>query len=121
MNIGKHYKISAVFFILPFIISRFVPENFCEGIMLIFFGIALLSYIIPLTGEVIYDLTAKAGSFIGNYIAKIILFFVWIITVLPTGILMKIMQRDRLRLKKSEIKSYWIDNITQNTDYEYQF
>ncbi len=121
MNIGNNYKIVIAFTIIPFIICRFIPQNYCEKVMLIFLGIAILSYVIPSIGEAIHDIFAKIGAFIGNCISKIILFFVWIIAVLPTGILMKLTGRDRLRLKKAEIRSYWIDNITQNTDYEYQF
>ena len=121
MNIGKNYRVIIAFTILPLMINRFIPREFSEKIMLLFFGIVVICFVIPDIGDIIYDALKRAGIFIGQWTAKILLFFVWITAVFPTGCLMKITGRDRLRLKKSEAKSYWVDNITQNTDYEYQF
>lgn len=121
MNIGKNYRVIIAFTILPLVLNRFIPREFGEKIMLLCFGIVVLCFVIPDIGEIIYNALKQTGLFIGRQIARILLFFVWCIAVLPTGCLMKITGRDRLRLKKTELKSYWIDNITQNTDYEYQF
>lgn len=121
MKITNNYKIIIAFTILPFIVCRFIPREFCEKVMLLFFGIVILCYVIPDVGEFIYKAFSKTGTFIGRIISMVILFFIWIFAVLPTGCIMKIIGRDRLRLKKTNIRSYWIDNITQNTDYEYQF
>ena len=87
----------------------------------VFFAAAVISLIIPAFGIYLHKKGAELGAFIGNIAAKIILFFVWILSVLPLGMLMKLTGRDRLRLKKPESKSYWIDNKTENTDWEYQF
>lgn len=121
MKIGNNFKPAVAFTILPFVICRFVSAVYYERVMLMFFWMAILCIVIPSIGEFIHDTLSKIGAFLGNWIARIILFFVWIFAVLPTGVLMKIMKRDRLRLKKPDIKSYWVDNRNKNIDYEYQF
>ena len=63
----------------------------------------------------------KIGNFLGKYIAIIVLAFGYIIAVIPTGLLMKLVRRDRLRLKKANVESYWKDYDNTNTDYEFQF
>ena len=34
---------------------------------------------------------------------------------------MKIVKRDRLRLKNPNLETYWVDYENKNTDYEFQF
>ena len=69
----------------------------------------------------VWPIIAIIGSFLGKYIAIVTLAIVYIVAVLPTGLLMKIVKRDRLRLKKPNVETYWLDNENKNTDYEYQF
>lgn len=121
MKIGNNFKPAIAFTVLPFVLRRFFPPEAGESIMLIFFGAAILCITVPAIGEFIHDILSRLGSFLGRQLAKIILFLVWIFAVLPLGCLMKITGRDRLRLKKQDVKSYWIDNKVKNTDYEYQF
>ncbi len=63
----------------------------------------------------------RIGAFLGKYIAVIVLTVIYILAVLPTGILMKTVKRDRLRLKKRNIDTYWTDCGEQQKNYEYQF
>ena len=63
----------------------------------------------------------KIGNFLGKYIAITVLAIGYIVAVLPTGLLMKIVKRDRLRLKKPNLETYWVDYENKNTDYEFQF
>ena len=63
----------------------------------------------------------KIGAFLGKHLAIIVLAIGYIIAVIPTGLLMKIVKRDRLRLKKIKVESYWKNYDNTNTDYEFQF
>ena len=121
MKIGNNYKIALAFTILPFVICRFIPCKYSTIVMIVFSFTAVLSIIIKPIGDYIYNILSRIGKFIGAWIAKIILFFAWIFTVLPIGYLMKMVKRDRLKLNKPDCKSYWVDNKTENSDYEYQF
>ena len=129
MKISENIKLSLTCVIIPFVIVNIFfrifeiqSSLFVKNIIYhFFFLIAFISLVIPKLGNFIYKKLKEIGSFLGKYISIIALFFVYICAVLPTGILMKIVKRDRLRLKKSNIQSYWIDNENKNTNYEYQF
>lgn len=62
-----------------------------------------------------------AGGFIGRYLAIVVLTLGYFIAVVPTGLIMKLVKRDRLMLKKPQIQTYWKKYENNNTDYEYQF
>jgi hypothetical protein len=64
----------------------------------------------------------KFGLMIGAIVSPIILIFVYFTTVLPTGVLIKLMNKDLLRLKLDKTaKSYWIERIEQNSSMRDQF
>ena len=64
----------------------------------------------------------KFGLMIGTIVSPIILIFVYFTTVLPTGVLIKLMNKDLLRLKLDKTaKSYWIERIEQNRSMRDQF
>ena len=69
----------------------------------------------------IKSLLTEIGSFLGRYLAIVVLIIGYIVAVMPTGLIMKLVKRDRLRLKKSQIQTYWKKYENNNTDYEYQF
>ena len=83
--------------------------------------LAILSIIWAKFGNFLYDSLRKIGQFLGKYLAIIALFFVYIFAVLPTGLLMKAVKRDRLRLKRPDINTYWVKYENKDSDYEYQF
>ena len=66
-------------------------------------------------------LLTKIGEFLGRYLSIIVLTIGYIAAVLPTGLIMKLVKRDRLRLKKPQIQTYWKQYENSNSDYEYQF
>ena len=126
MKINENIKVAMMCTVMPIALSvllvqRFKMSDIASTQMLYFFTVAVSSLIFPKLGNFIYKIGSKAGKILGNYIARVILFFVYVFAVLPTGILMKMVKRDRLRLKKQNINSYWVDCEQVNTDYEYQF
>ena len=126
MKIKNNHKVALMCTTMPFVIAcisvfKFHQPKFAAVQMMCFFSVALLSIFMPQFGEFIHKIGERTGHFLGNVLSKIILFLVYIFTVLPTGIIMKIVKRDRLRLKKPDTETYWIDNKEEKTDYEYQF
>lgn len=67
----------------------------------------------------------KAVKFIlkiaGIILSAIALIITWIFTVFPMGILAKMVKRDRLRLKKTNGTSYWVDYVEKEPTYENQY
>ena len=125
MNIKDNIKVAIMCTIMPiaigFLLYRHNHIRSAIYLVSIFLLIAVLSLFIPKFGTLIHSTGKKIGSFIGRYIAIIILFIGYIVAVIPTGLLMKIVKRDRLRLKRPNINSYWKNNENNNTDYELQF
>lgn len=125
MHIKENIKAAIICTVMPvaiaFMLYKHSHIRLASGILVIFLSIAAICVIIPKAGFFIHKTGSKIGNFLGKYLAIIALFIVYICAVLPTGILMKLVKRDRLRLKKSDIKSYWIKYDGQNSDYENQF
>ena len=125
MKIKENVKVAIMCTIMPvaigFLLYRHSHIKSAIAVLVCFLMIAFLSLIIPKFGNKVQEYGKKVGSFIGKYIAIVILFFGYILAVIPTGLLMKLVKRDRLRLKKSDIETYWVDNKDKNSDYELQF
>ncbi len=125
MKIKENIEVTIMSLIMPFvfgfIIFRIPFPDWYAVICYAFIIVALYSFIYPKGGEFIHKTASKAGAFIGKYIAIAVLAIVYIIAVIPTGLLMKAVKRDRLKLKKTDISTYWVDYENNNTDYEYQF
>ena len=90
-------------------------------ILAVFLSLSLLSFISKRFASSFKHVLEKIGGFLGKYIAIVVLFIGYIFVVIPTGLLMKMVKRDRLKLKKQNTETYWITYENKNTDYEYQF
>ena len=56
----------------------------------------------------------KFGIILGRIVSPIIMSFVFFCVVTPTGLIMKLFNRDLLKLKKRDNKSYWIERKTKS-------
>ena len=125
MKIKENIKVAIMCTIMPFAIGfllyRHSHIKSAIIVLVCFLTVAFFSLVIPAFGNKVHEYGKKIGSFIGRYIAIVILFLGYILAVIPTGLLMKLVKRDRLRLKKPDIESYWVDNNDKNSDYELQF
>ena len=63
----------------------------------------------------------KFGLFLGKIVSPIIMGLVFFLLVTPTGIIMRLFNKDLLNLKKKKTKSYWIIRDNSNTDMKNQF
>ena len=63
----------------------------------------------------------KFGMMLGKYVSPIVMGLVFFLVVTPTGIIMKIFNKDLLKLKKRNINSYWIKRDDQKSDMKNQF
>jgi len=102
-----------VFSIVFLIVSLFPPLINSEGlriwalvVSIIFF---LLAFLAPKILVLPNKLWFKFGLLIGSIVAPIIMAFVYFVTVLPTGLIMRLLGKDLLKQKLNKnAKSYWI-------------
>ena len=102
-----------VFSIVFLIVSLFPPLINSEGlriwalvVSIIFF---LLAFIAPKILVLPNKLWFKFGLLIGSIVAPIVMAFVYFVTVLPTGLIMRLLGKDLLKQKLDKnAKSYWV-------------
>ena len=63
----------------------------------------------------------KIGIFLGNFIAPIVMGIIFFLVVTPTGIIMKLLGKDLIKLKKNNEKSYWIEKKNIKSSMKNQF
>ena len=56
----------------------------------------------------------KFGMLIGRVVSPIIMALVFFVVVTPTGLIMKFLKKDLLKLKKKDTKSYWIERKSKS-------
>ena len=72
--------------------------------------LALISIIRPSLLKPCNILWAKIGLLLGRFVSPIVMVFVFIIAVIPIGLIMRMMGKDILNIKKpaTSISSYWL-------------
>ncbi len=125
MKINELTKFAITLGLLPWIpailLYKHSHQDVAIYVVVVFVLLSLLCFISKKIAHFLKSNLEKLGSFLGKYISIIVLTIGYIVAVIPTGLLMKIVRRDRLRLKKQELSSYWKNNENTNSDYEYQF
>lgn len=92
--------------------------GFCWGMLFFMLSVSLLGKNID---KFVYVFVHKILSFIGIILSSFALIFVWICTIFPTGIIAKLVKRDRLILDKKQNNSYWKDVQDKEPTYENQY
>lgn len=73
-------------------------------------ALLLLAFLTPNVLMLPNKLWFKFGIFLGSIIAPIVILIVYFITVIPTGLIMRLLGKDLLRQKLDKnTKSYWIE------------
>ena len=106
-------KSFGVVFSIVFLIVALYPLINSEGlriwalvVSIIFF---LLAFLAPKILVLPNKLWFKFGLLIGSIVAPIVMAFVYFVTVLPTGLIMRLLGKDLLKQKLDKnAKSYWI-------------
>ena len=123
-KISSNRSFGIVFFIFFLIVSIYPILN-AEGIRVWSFILAIFFLILGLiNSEILTPLNKlwfKLGIFLGRFTAPIVMGFVFFFVVTPTSLIMKLLQKDILRLKKNNSKTYWINKSNENNDLKNQF
>tara|TARA_B110000261_G_C13059013_1_gene347385 strand:- start:618 stop:1022 length:405 start_codon:yes stop_codon:yes gene_type:complete len=82
----------------------------------------ILAILFPNTLEILNKLWFRFGMLIGSIIAPIVMAIVYFLTVLPTGIIMRLLGKDLLSQKlDNNSKSYWIKRDEKMGSMKNQF
>lgn len=113
-------------FILPIapavLLFKFGHLKLALEVLILLWFLACFNLISATFFDFFYRNSKKFTKFLGDNLAKIVLFIVYVLCVLPTGFLVKLIKRDRLSLKKGVKTSYWKDlKVEEDHNYEYQF
>ena len=125
MKINELTKFALTLGLIPwipaFILYKHGLHSIALGLLCVFIFMSLLCFIFKGFASVFKKALDKTGAFLGRYLAIVVLVIGYIIAVVPTGLLMKLVKRDRLVLKKPKVQTYWKKFENNNSNYEYQF
>ena len=115
----KHNNKSfGILFFIVFLVIGFYPiindgnyRFWALVISLIFLILGLLNSSILTPLNLIWF---KFGMLLGKFVSPIIMALVFFFVVTPTGLIMKFLKKDLLRLKKKDKKSYWIERKSKS-------
>ena len=113
-EINPTEKSFGLVFSIVFLIVALYPLINSEGLRVWAFVVSivffLLAFIAPKILVFPNKLWFKFGLLIGSIVAPIVMAFVYFVTVLPTGLIMRLLGKDLLKQKLDKnAKSYWIE------------
>ena len=124
IKVGSNRSFGIVFFVVFFIIGIYPILNDGDirlwsifiSLIFLLLGIKNSRSLTPL--NIIWF---KFGMFLGKIVSPLIIGLIFFLVVTPTGIIMKILGKDLLKLRKNNKKSYWIDRTNFKSNMKDQF
>ncbi len=124
IKISSNKSFGIVFFVVFLLIGIYPLINNGEvrfwsiviSIIFLFLGLINSRILSPLN-----ILWAKFGILLGKFISPVIMAIVFFFIVTPTGIIMRFLRKDLLKLKKSNKNTYWINRSKIKTSMKDQF
>ena len=124
IKLGSNKSFGIVFFIV-FLLISFYPLINNENIRLWSLTLSLIFLVLGILNSKILTplnkLWFKFGIFLGKVISPLIMGIIFFLVVTPIGLTMRLLGKDLLNLKYSDIKSYWIEKSDQKSTMKNQF
>ena len=124
IKLGSNKSFGIVFFIV-FLLISFYPLINNENIRLWALTLSLIFLVLGILNSKILTplnkLWFKFGIFLGKVISPLIMGIIFFLVVTPIGLTMRLLGKDLLNLKYSDIKSYWIEKSDQKSTMKNQF
>ena len=124
IKLGSNKSFGIVFFVVFLLISLYPLIN-NESIRLWSLIISLIFLILGiLNSKILSPLNKvwfKFGILLGKVISPIIMGIIFFLVVTPIGFIMRLLGKDLLNLKYSDIKSYWIEKSGPKSKMKNQF
>ena len=123
-KIGSNRSFGIVFFVVFFVVALWplISENNIKIwsliISLIFLALGIInsSLLTPLN-----KLWFKFGILLGKFMSPVIMAIIFFIVVTPIGLIMRIFNKDLLKLKFNKDKTYWITKDKIKSEMKNQF
>ncbi len=124
IKVPTNRNFGIVFFIVFLIISIYPLLNaesvrywsLIVSLIFLILGIFNSGLLTPLN-----KLWMRFGILLGNIISPIIMSFIFFLVLTPTGLLLKLFNKDILKLKRNNDKTYWIFKDNKNNSMKNQF
>jgi len=114
-----------IVFFLVFLIVSILPLFNDENIRIWAIIIAIIFLYLGLKNSLILNplnkIWFKFGILLGTIVSPFIMGIVFFLVVTPTGIFMRLLGKDIIKLKKNNKKSYWIEKSSTKSDMKNQF
>ena len=124
IKISSNRSFGIVFFVVFFLIALYPLIN-NEDIRIWSLIISLIFLILGLINSRILNplnkLWFKFGILLGKIVSPIIMGIIFFLVVTPTGLIMRLLQKDILALKYNKKKSYWIEKTGPKSKMKNQF
>ena len=124
IKIGSNRSFGIVFFVVFLIIATYPLLN--DGSIKIWS--IIISFIFLILGLVnskiltpLNKIWFKFGLLIGKIVSPFIMSFIFFLVVTPTGLFMRLLNKDLLNLKYNNDKSYWIKKSGPKSQMKNQF
>ena len=124
IKIGSNRSFGVVFFIVFLLIATYPLIK--SGELRIWSLILSLLFLILglLNSKILYPLNkiwSKVGLLLGTIVSPLVMAIIFFLVVTPIGLLMRILNKDLLKLKFDKSKSYWIKQNEQKSKMKNQF
>ena len=124
IKIGTNKSFGIVFFLFFLIVSIFPLFkdgniriwSFILSLIFLILGLINSEFLTPLN-----QLWFKVGLLLGKLISPIVMGLVFFIVVTPTGLIMKLLKKDVLKLRKNPSKTYWVERPKIKSEMKNQF
>ena len=124
IKIGSNKNFGIVFFVVFLLISLYPLLN-NEDIRIWSLIICFIFLILGILNSKILSplnkLWFKFGIFLGKVISPVIMGIIFFLVVTPIGLVMRLLGKDVLNLKYSDVKSYWIEKSGPKSKMKNQF
>ena len=125
IKISSNRSFGLVFFVV-FLIVALWPLKYEEDIRLWSLILSIIFFILGIFNSKLLTplnkLWFKFGIFLGVIVSPIIMGIVFFFVVTPTGVLMRILRKDLLKMRKvKNISTYWIKRDKENSRMKKQF
>ena len=124
IKIGSNRSFGVVFFVVFLLIALYPAINNGEiriwslitSIIFLILGLLNSKFLNPLN-----KLWFKFGIVLGKIISPLIMGIIFFLVVTPTGLIMRLLRKDVLKLKYNQNSSYWIEKKGPKSKMKNQF
>lgn len=124
IKVGSNKSFGIVFFVFFLIIGLYPLINE-DNIRIWSIVISIIFLILGLINSQILTplniLWFKFGMLLGRFVSPIVMGLVFFLVVTPTGLIMRLFNKDLLKLRKNKNSSYWIKRPETKSEMKNQF